>query len=82
MKKIRVGILGVAAAAIHPLGLPDGGVTAQQARRTDALARLLRPGDLAITPWRHDGHPDHDATGRACAAACSARVTTLARISI
>lgn len=81
-RRLGLARLGVAAAAIHPLGLPDGGVTAQQARLTDALARLLRPGDLAITPWRHDGHPDHDATGRACAAACAATGAQLLEVPV
>jgi LmbE family N-acetylglucosaminyl deacetylase len=32
---------------------------------TDALVALLGPGDLCVTPWRSDGHPDHNATGSA-----------------
>ena len=48
------------------LGLPDGAVGAH----TDAVQRALRAiveplgvGALLVTPWRRDGHPDHDALG-------------------
>ena len=55
------------------LGLPDGAVH----RHRDALVRrlltLLAPGDLAITTWRLDGHPDHEATGAAVAEAAARR---------
>src|SRR5690606_23272435 len=29
-------------------------------------------GDLVLAPWEHDGHPDHDAVGRAALAATAA----------
>ncbi|ONH28737.1 hypothetical protein BL253_18940 [Pseudofrankia asymbiotica] len=58
--------LGVADAEVHRLGLPDGdvGATAVAAR----LRPLLSADDLVLTPWQHDGHPDHDACGAAAAA--------------
>ena len=31
---------------------------------------LLRPGDLVLAPWAHDGHPDHDEVGLAAERAC------------
>jgi LmbE family N-acetylglucosaminyl deacetylase len=37
-----------------------------------ALARLLRPGQPCLATWRGDRHPDHEAVGRAAAAACAA----------
>ena len=61
--------LGLARPCVERLGIPDGGVTAAEDVLSGRLAALLRPGDLAITTWRHDGHPDHEATARACAAA-------------
>jgi LmbE family N-acetylglucosaminyl deacetylase len=63
--------LGLAAAEVVCLGLPDGAVAARQAELTDRLSALLRPADTVLATWRFDGHPDHEATGRAAAAACA-----------
>jgi len=65
-------LLGVSAAA-QALGLPDGGVTPAQASLETRLRELLRPHDVVIVTWRLDGHPDHEATGRAAAAAAAER---------
>jgi LmbE family N-acetylglucosaminyl deacetylase len=55
---------------IHRLRQPDGDVD------EEALSRFLVPrltrGRWCVTTWRGDGHPDHEAVGRACAAACAA----------
>lgn len=59
------------------LGLPDGGLQAECSALARTLAAALRPSDIVFTTWRQDGHPDHDATGKACAAAaasCGARL--------
>ena len=45
---------------------PDGGITEPSLRAQ--LAHLIRPGDLVLAPWDHDGHPDHDRVGRAARA--------------
>ena len=54
------------------LGVEDGTVASYEDAVTTALVDLL--GDardaLVVAPWRHDGHPDHEAAGRAAAAAC------------
>ena len=53
------------------LGLPDGGV----GEAIDELAALLRPiiedsrPEVVFLPWPLDAHPDHQAVGRAFAAA-------------
>ena len=57
--------LGVAEAAVHWLGLPDGEVTAGEATLVEALIDRLRPGDTVLGPYSLDGHPDHEAAGRA-----------------
>ncbi|WP_245672711.1 PIG-L deacetylase family protein [Aldersonia kunmingensis] len=65
--------LGVTTTPIR-LGLPDGAVTAHESALTAAIAGLLTDlgdGVWCATTWRRDGHPDHDATGRAAAAACA-----------
>ncbi|WNG93512.1 PIG-L deacetylase family protein [Mycobacterium sp. ITM-2016-00318] len=54
------------------LGIPDGEVTADEDRVEVELEALLAdssPGTWCAAPWRGDGHPDHEATGRAAAAA-------------
>ena len=59
--------LGVRA-QVQRLGLPDGGVGSHAAALEAALRTLLQPGDLVLAPWEQDGHPDHDAVGRAALA--------------
>jgi len=63
--------LGIAAPILQRLGIADGGVTAAEASLARRLAALLEPGDVVLTAWRHDGHPDHEATARACLAAAA-----------
>ena len=64
-----LALLGLSRIRLHRLGLHDGQLTAQQDQMVSALLTQLRPGDVVITTWREDGHPDHEATGHACAAA-------------
>jgi LmbE family N-acetylglucosaminyl deacetylase len=62
--------LGVVRAPLR-LRLPDGAVAQGEDDLAAALEPVLRgPGTWALTTWRQDGHPDHEATGRATAAAC------------
>ena len=51
------------------LGLPDGGITAAEPSLARSLETLLVPDDIVVSTWRLDGHPDHEAAGRAAAAA-------------
>ncbi|MGZ6745448.1 MAG: PIG-L family deacetylase [Nocardioides sp.] len=53
------------------LGVPDGGLEAVEEQITAGLVELVGDGSttLLVAPWRHDGHPDHEAAGRAAAAA-------------
>lgn len=59
------------------LRLPDGGLALHEAELTAALVPLLGPQDWCVAPLETDGHPDHDAGGRAALAACA---TTGARL--
>ena len=63
-------VLGVRA-QVQRLGIPDGGVEARSAALKATLRTLLQPGDLVLAPWEQDGHPDHDAVGRAALAAAA-----------
>jgi LmbE family N-acetylglucosaminyl deacetylase len=61
--------LGLDTQALHwqRLGAPDSGVPDEEIRLRTWLSSLLQPGDRVVTTWRHDGHCDHEATGRATA---------------
>ncbi|MET0425091.1 MAG: PIG-L family deacetylase, partial [Actinoplanes sp.] len=41
------------------------------------LTGLLTPGRWCLATWRADGHPDHEAVGRAAARACATTGATL-----
>ena len=46
------------------LDLTDGNVFAQQDQFHQKLSTIIQPNDILITPFMHDGHPDHEATGQ------------------
>lgn len=56
------------------LGAPDGGVHEAEDQIARSLTGLLGEAThtLLAAPWREDGHPDHDAAGRASALAAQA----------
>jgi LmbE family N-acetylglucosaminyl deacetylase len=53
------------------LGLPDGAVGEHVGRLIDELERLVRPGDLLVSPCVDDWHPDHVACALAARAVSS-----------
>jgi LmbE family N-acetylglucosaminyl deacetylase len=55
--------LGAGSALVASLGLPDGRVGDHLDELHAALEDQLHGADLVVAPWRHDGHPDHDACG-------------------
>jgi len=59
--------LGLTGVPVVRLGLKDGGVHGHEQRLGQWLGAMIRPGDVLVSPWRHDGLPDHEACGRACA---------------
>src|ERR1700733_8313461 len=57
------------------LEMPDGELAQCESELTDRTASLLADlptGGWCATTWRGDGHPDHEAVGRAAAAATAA----------
>lgn len=67
-------------AQLRLLRLPDGDLTSHEKPLLDALVatiRLAGPSTLVVAPWRHDGHPDHEAAGRTAALACRRTDATL-----
>ena len=62
--------LGIAGSTeVIRLQLPDAAVAHHEDELTSAITSLAGP--LLLSTWRHDGHPDHEATGRAAAAAAA-----------
>jgi LmbE family N-acetylglucosaminyl deacetylase len=61
--------LGLRGSSVHRAGQPDG--TIDEDALTTILAGLLTPGRWCFATWRGDGHPDHEAVGRAAAKACA-----------
>ena len=64
------GVLGLHAPIC--LGLPDGQIDRHEERLADLLTEILdtKPaGTWCAATWRGDGHPDHEAVGRAAAIA-------------
>ncbi|GEQ13068.1 hypothetical protein KLO01_11150 [Knoellia locipacati] len=66
-----VAVLAPAARVVHA-GLPDGGLAARHDLVVEHVRALLGPRTLVLAPWSADGHPDHDAAGRASAEAVQA----------
>jgi LmbE family N-acetylglucosaminyl deacetylase len=54
------------------LGLPDGAPGRIEEILSGSLSEFLQPGDIVFTTWRYDGHPDHEAAGRAVHSAAQA----------
>lgn len=49
------------------LNITDGSVFAQKNQLHQKLAVITQSGDILVTPFIHDGHPDHEATGQVIA---------------
>jgi LmbE family N-acetylglucosaminyl deacetylase len=62
--------LGLGPAVVHRAGQPDGGI--REDELTAFLTGRLAEGQWCLATWRGDGHPDHEAVGRAAARACAA----------
>jgi LmbE family N-acetylglucosaminyl deacetylase len=65
--------LGIGADRVRRLHIPDGGVTAAAPELERQLAAIISPGDIVITTWRFDGHPDHESTALTCSAVARQR---------
>lgn len=78
--------LGLTGVRRYRLGLPGGCVEAAEHDVMAAVSELVGFADpeglWCLAPWELDGHPDHDAVGRAAATACSAYRLPLLRYPI
>jgi LmbE family N-acetylglucosaminyl deacetylase len=65
--------------AVLRLGLPDGGVGGHTDFLTTTLVELVGDGRSTVlaATWSEDGHPDHEAVGRAAATAARRTEATL-----
>ncbi len=59
-------------ASVSRLGLPDGAVAEWEQTLAAKLTATLTDGDWCLATWSGDGHPDHEAVGRAATAASRA----------
>ncbi|WP_449433026.1 PIG-L deacetylase family protein [Pseudomonas putida] len=64
------------------LNLKDTALPRDEAFLVNHLNQLLKPDDLLMTTWRHDGHCDHEAIGRAAAQAAQARQVQLVEVPV
>lgn len=63
--QLALTTLGIAAQVeMIALDLPDGALYSHQDELYARLTHLLRPDDILVTTFAHDGHPDHEATGQ------------------
>jgi LmbE family N-acetylglucosaminyl deacetylase len=53
------------------LGLPDGELSNHEARLANQISELVHARTWCAATWRGDGHPDHEAVGRAAAVAAA-----------
>jgi LmbE family N-acetylglucosaminyl deacetylase len=77
-RDLALARLGLDDVSVTRLRLADGRVEHRVGELSEALAVRLGPDCLCLAPWCHDGHPDHDACGRA---ARTAAVATGARLA-
>ncbi len=57
--------LGLASSCVSRLGIPDGKALNLIHTISQELILHLRPLDRVVSTWELDGHPDHEACGRA-----------------
>nr|WP_299244278.1 PIG-L family deacetylase [uncultured Halomonas sp.] len=74
--------LGLAEVPILRLGLTDTRVAQERTALISHLNDRLQPDDILVTTWRGDGHPDHEATGQACAEVARIKGCTLIELPI
>lgn len=64
------------------LHLKDTAVARDEAFLVNHLSQLLQAGDHLLCTWRGDGHSDHEAVGRACAQAATAKGVALIEVPV
>lgn len=67
--------LGFEAPDVRRLRLPDGGLAERHAELVAAIGPIVSDASLVLAPFVHDGHPDHEAVGRAAVETCPTSAT-------
>lgn len=63
-------------------GFADSQVASRETQLATFIERYLQPGDVVFTTWREDGHCDHEAVGRATAAAAQRAGATVYELPV
>lgn len=74
--------LGLHDVHIWQVAIPDGSVADQERQLAEVLTWRIRPADVIVTTWRLDGHPDHEATARACSRCIASLEATLLEMPV
>ena len=77
-----LGVLSPSVIRTVRLALADGGGEANRAALEGALSTLSANRPTLIAPYESDGHPDHEATGKACLNMACALQLPIARFPI
>lgn len=80
--RLAAAELGVLSTAITSLDFTDGSVAQAESALIGAVAAQLRPTDHVFCTAAWDGHPDHEAVGRASRAAADLQQTRLSEFPI
>ena len=75
-------VLGFSQPHVVRLRLPDGELGVHEHCIADTIRDYMQPDSLLVAPFESDGHPDHEAAGRAALVAVRARKATLGRYLI
>lgn len=80
--RLAMAELGVSSTTITSLNFSDGSVGLDESALIQAIAAHLRPKDHVFCTAAWDGHPDHEAVGRASRAAADLQRTQLSEFPI
>lgn len=81
-RRVALDRLDLGDVAVERLGLPDAAVGDHEAELCAAFESRLDVGTTLVVPWRHDGHPDHEAVARAGLSATAAAGATCLEVPI
>lgn len=77
-----LAVLSAGGMQVIRAGFGDGKLQNAYGVLVKLLMCYVNPGDVVIGTWSEDGHPDHDAVGRACAAVAATRRAVLLEVPI
>jgi len=81
-QKDALQVLSSTPTLIVRLAIPDGRVADHTSKVRGAIVSLVTSSTTIISPYEHDGHPDHDAAGQVCREMARTHGFTVARYPI